>query len=147
MTEEEKNTNQKAEDQDEKDEENPDLEVVMPEANRVTMEPEQFKEQSDYLKVFANFYIAQFDQDDLEIINLYDKNHNMVDINKYLLNNIHFPRKTLIKHVLEYHDYNFKAILDEITKEEDIDPENMKTYDDWNNWYEDRRGRIPGSLS
>ncbi|MBU3828834.1 MAG: hypothetical protein H9806_06890 [Candidatus Lactobacillus pullistercoris] len=147
MTEEEKNTNQKAEDQDEKDEENPDLEVVMPEANRVTMEPEQFKEQPDYLKVFANFYIAQFDQDDLEIINLYDKNHNMVDINKYLLNNIHFPRKTLIKHVLEYHDYNFKAILDEITKEEDIDPENMKTYDDWNNWYEDRRGRIPGSLS
>ena len=145
MTEEEKNTNQKAEDQDEKDEENPDLEVVMPEANRVTMEPEQFKEQPDYLKVFANFYIAQFDQDDLEIINLYDKNHNMVDINKYLLNNIHFPRKTLIKHVLEYHDYNFKAILDEITKEEDIDPENMKTYDDWNNWYEDRRGRIPGS--
>ena len=147
MTEEEKNTNQKAEDQDEKDEENPDLEVVMPEANRVTMEPEQFKEQPDYLKVFANFYIAQFDQDDLEIINLYDKNHNMVDINKYLLNNIHFPRKTVIKHVLEYHDYNFKAILDEITKEEDIDPENMKTYDDWNNWYEDRRGRIPGSLS
>lgn len=147
MTEEEKNTNQKAEDQDEKDEENPDLEVVMPEANRVTMEPEQFKEQPDYLKVFANFYIAQFDQDDLEIINLYDKNHNMVDINKYLLNNIHFPRKTLIKHVLEYHDYNFKAILDGITKEEDIDPENMKTYDDWNNWYEDRRGRIPGSLS
>ena len=147
MTEEEKNTNQKAEDQDEKDEENPDLEVVMPEASRVTMEPEQFKEQPDYLKVFANFYIAQFDQDDLEIINLYDKNHNMVDINKYLLNNIHFPRKTLIKHVLEYHDYNFKAILDEITKEEDIDPENMKTYDDWNNWYEDRRGRIPGSLS
>ena len=147
MTEEEKNTNQKAEDQDEKDEENPDLEVVMPEANRVTMEPEQFKEQPDYLKVFANFYIAQFDQDDLEIINLYDTNHNMVDINKYLLNNIHFPRKTLIKHVLEYHDYNFKAILDEITKEEDIDPENMKTYDDWNNWYEDRRGRIPGSLS
>lgn len=147
MTEEEKNTNQKAKDQDEKDEENPDLEVVMPEANRVTMEPEQFKEQPDYLKVFANFYIAQFDQDDLEIINLYDKNHNMVDINKYLLNNIHFPRKTLIKHVLEYHDYNFKAILDEITKEEDIDPENMKTYDDWNNWYEDRRGRIPGSLS
>ena len=147
MTEEEKNTNQKAEDQDEKDEENPDLEVVMPEANRVTMEPEQFKEQPDYLKVFANFYIAQFDQDDLEIINLYDKNHNMVDINKYVLNNILFPRKTLIKHVLEYHDYNFKAILDEITKEEDIDPENMKTYDDWNNWYEDRRGRIPGSLS
>ena len=147
MTEEEKNTNQKAEDQDEKDEENPDLEVVMPEANRVTMEPEQFKEQPDYLKVFANFYIAQFDQDDLEIMNLYDKNHNMVDINRYLLNNIHFPRKTLIKHVLEYHDYNFKAILDEITKEEDIDPENMKTYDDWNNWYEDRRGRIPGSLS
>lgn len=147
MTEEEKNTNQKAEDQEETDEENPDLEVVMPEPNRVTMDPEEFKDQPDYLKIFANFYIAQFDQDDLEIINLYDKNHNMVDINKYLLNNIKFPRKSLIKHVLQYHDYNFKALLDEISKEEDIDPKEMKTYEDWDAWYEKRRSKIPGSLS
>ncbi|ARD06269.1 hypothetical protein B1745_00810 [Lactobacillus amylolyticus] len=146
MTEEEKNTNQKAEEEKDEDE-NPDFKVVMPKANRVTMEPEEFKEQPDYLKVFANFYIAQFGLDDLEIINLYDKNHNMVDINKYLLNNIHFPRKTLIKHVLQYHDYNFKALLDEISKDEDIDPEQMKTYEDWNTWYEKRRTKIPGSLS
>lgn len=146
MTEEEKNTNQKAEEEKDEDE-NPDFKVVMPKANRVTMEPEKFKEQPDYLKVFANFYIAQFGLDDLEIINLYDKNHNMVDINKYLLNNIHFPRKTLIKHVLQYHDYNFKALLDEISKDEDIDPEQMKTYEDWNTWYEKRRAKIPGSLS
>lgn len=146
MTEEEKNTNQKAE-EEEKEEENPELKVVMPEANRVTMEPEEFKEQPDYLKIFANFYIAQFDLDDLEIINLYDKSHNMIDINKYLLNNIHFPRKTLIKHVLQYHDYNFKALLDEISKDEDIDPKEMKTYEDWSTWYEKRRGKIAGSLS
>lgn len=146
MTEEEKNTNQKAEEEKDEDE-NPEFKVVMPKANRVTMEPEEFKEQPDYLKVFANFYIAQFGLDDLEIINLYDKNHNMVDINKYLLNNIHFPRKTLIKHVLQYHDYNFKALLDEISKDEDIDPEQMKTYEDWNTWYEKRRTKIPGSLS
>ena len=146
MTEEEKNTNQKAEEEKDEDE-NPDFKVVMPKANRVTMEPEEFKEQPDYLKVFANFYIAQFGLDDLEIINLYDKNHNMVDINKYLLNNIHFPRKTLIKHVLQYHDYNFKALLDEISKDEDIDPEQMKTYEDRNTWYEKRRAKIPGSLS
>ena len=95
MTEEEKNTNQKVE-EEEKDEEKSEFTVEMPEANRVVMEPEVFKEQPDYLKVFANFYIAQFDQDDLEIINLYDNSHNMVDINKYLLNNIHFPRKTLL---------------------------------------------------
>ena len=147
MTEEEKNTNQKAEEEEKEEDENPDLKVVMPEANRVTMEPEEFKEQPDYLKVFANFYIAQFDLDDLEIINLYDKNHNMVDINKYLLNNIKFPRKTLIKHVLQYHDYNFQALLDEISKEEDIDPKEMKTYEDWDAWYEKRRSKIPGSLS
>ena len=146
MTEEEKNTNQKAEEEKDEDE-NPDLKVVMPKADRVTMEPEEFKEQPDYLKVFANFYIAQFGIDDLEIIHLYDKNHNMVDINKYLLNNIHFPRKTLIKHVLQYHDYNFKALLDEISKDEDIDPKQMKTYEDWNTWYEKRRAKIPGSLS
>lgn len=147
MTEEEKNTNQKAEDQEKDEDENPDLEVVMPEPNRVTMDQEEFKEQPDYLKVFANFYIAEFGQDDLEIINLYDKKHNMVDINKYLLNNIKFPRKKLIKHVLQYHDYNFQALLDEISKEEDIDPKNMKTYEDWETWYEKRRSKIPGSLS
>ena len=147
MTEEEKNTNQKAEEEEKEEEENPELKVVMPEANRVTMEPEEFKEQPDYLKIFANFYIAQFDLDDLEIINLYDKSHNMIDINKYLLNNIHFPRKTLIKHVLQYHDYNFKALLDEISKDEDIDPKEMKTYEDWSTWYEKRRSKIAGSLS
>lgn len=147
MTEEEKNTNQQAEDQEEKDQKEEEFKVVMPEANRVTMEQEDFKEQPDYLKIFANFYIAQFDQDDLEIINLYDKNHNMVDINKYLLNNIHFPRKTLIKHALQYHDYNFEALLDEIAKDEDIDPKEMKTYEDWDAWYEKRRSKIPGSLS
>lgn len=145
MTEEEKNTNQKAE--EENKDENPDLKVVMPEANRTTMAPEEYKEQPDYLKVFANFYIAQFNLDDLEIINLYDTNHNMVDINDYLLNNIHFSRKNLVKHVLQYHDYNFEAILDEIAKKEDIDPKEMKTYDDWSNWYEKRRAEIPHSLS
>ncbi|RVU69853.1 MULTISPECIES: hypothetical protein [Lactobacillus] len=147
MTEEEKNTNQKAEDQAKDEDENSDLEVVMPEANRVTMPAEEYKDQPDYLKTFANFYIAKFGEDDLEIINLYDENHNMVDINKYLLNNIHFPRKVLIKHVLQYHDYNFKNLLNEISKDEDIDPENMKTYEDWDAWYEKRRGKIAGSLS
>lgn len=148
MTEEEKNTNQQAEEQEEKEEDKKEeFKIVMPEANRVTMDQEEFKEQPDYLKIFANFYIAQFDQDDLEIINLYDKNHNMVDINKYLLNSIHFPRKTLIKHVLQYHDYNFEALLDEIAKDEDIDPKEMKTYEDWDAWYEKRRSKIPGSLS
>ena len=147
MTEEEKNTNQKAEDQDEKDEENPDLEVVMPEANRVTMEPEQFKEQPDYLKVFANFYIAQFDQDDLEIINLYDKNHNMVDINSYLLNNIHFPRKKLVDHVLQYHDYNFKNLLKVMAEKTGVKPEEMLTYEAWEKWDEDQRRQISSSLS
>lgn len=146
LTEEEKNTNQKVE-EEEKDEEKSEFTVEMPEANRVVMEPEVFKEQPDYLKVFANFYIAQFDQDDLEIINLYDNSHNMVDINKYLLNNIHFPRKTLVAHALQYHDYNFKAILDEIAKDEDIDPTTMNTYEDWDSWYERRRNKIQNSLS
>lgn len=146
MTEEEKNTNQKAEDTEDKDED-PRFEVKMPEPNRVTMQQEEFKEQPDYLKVFANFYIAQFNLDDLEIINLYDKNHNMVDINDYLLNNIHFSRKNLIKHVLQYHDYNFQNLLDEIAKEEKIDPKEMKTYEDWDKWQEERRSKIPSSLS
>lgn len=140
MTEEEKNTNTN-------EEENDELKVVMPEPNRVVMTPEVFKEQPDYLKVFANFYIAQFDQRDLEIMNLYDIDHNVVDINHYLMVNIHFPRKTLIKNVLQYHDYNFMNILEEIKKDEDIDPESMTTYESWADWYEARRKKIPGSLS
>lgn len=146
MTEEEKNTNQKAEEKDE-DEDKPDLTVKMPKANRVTMDPEVYPEEPDYLKVFANFYIAEFNQADLEIMNLYDKNHNIVDINDFLWNNIHFPRKILIKHVLKDHAKNFQNLLDEIQKEEDVDPKNMKTFDDWSKWYEKRRAEIPHSLS
>ncbi len=146
MTEEEKNTNQKTEDKDDKDDD-PEFKVVVPKPNRVTMEPEQFKEQPDYLKNFANFYIAEFNEKDLEIINLYDTDHNMVDINDYLLNNIHFTRKNLVKHVLQYHDYNFQNILDEMVKKEGIDPKQFKTYEDWSNWYEKRRSEIPHTLS
>ena len=145
LTEEEKNAQAQA--YKETEEENDDLKVVMPEANKTTMPKEEFKEQPDYLKVFANFYIAQFDEDDLEIINLYDENHNMVDINSYLLNNIHFPRKKLVEHVLQYHDYNFKNLLDVMVEKTGIKPEDMLTYEAWDKWYEEQRAKISSSLS
>ncbi|NRO05424.1 hypothetical protein [Lactobacillus helveticus] len=144
MTEEEKNAQAQA---DKETEENDDLKVVMPEANKTTMPKEEFKEQPDYLKFFANFYIAQFDEDDLEIINLYDEKHNMVDINSYLLNNIHFPRKKLIDHVLQYHDYNFKNLLDVMIEKTGVKPEDMLTYEAWDKWYEEQRAKISSSLS
>lgn len=144
LTEEEKNAQAQA---DKETEENDDLKVVMPEANKTTMPKEEFKEQPDYLKVFANFYIAQFDEDDLEIINLYDEKHNMVDINSYLLNNIHFPRKKLLDHVLQYHDYNFKNLLDVMIEKTGVKPEDMLTYEAWDKWYEEQRAKISSSLS
>ena len=144
MTEEEKNAQAQA---DKENEENDDLKVVMPEANKTTMPQEEFKEQPDYLKVFANFYIAEFDEDDLEIINLYDENHNMVDINRYVLNNIHFPRKKLVDHVLQYHDYNFKDLLKAMEEKTGVKPEEMLTYEAWEKWDEDQRTKIPSSLS
>lgn len=144
LTEEEKNAQAQA---DKETEENDDLKVVMPEANKTTMPKEEFKEQPDYLKVFANFYIAQFDEDDLEIINLYDEKHNMVDINSYLLNNIHFPRKKLIDHVLQYHDYNFKNLLDVMIEKTGVKPEDMLTYEAWDKWCEEQRAKISSSLS
>lgn len=144
LTEEEKNAQAQA---DKETEENDDLKVVMPEANKTTMPKEEFKEQPDYLKVFANFYIAQFDEDDLEIINFYDEKHNMVDINSYLLNNIHFPRKKLIDHVLQYHDYNFKNLLDVMIEKTGVKPEDMLTYEAWDKWYEEQRAKISSSLS
>ncbi|AUI73554.1 MAG: hypothetical protein DQL95_01025 [Lactobacillus helveticus] len=144
MTEEEKNAQAQA---DKETEENDDLKVVMPEANKTTMPKEEFKEQPDYLKVFANFYIAQFDEDDLEIINLYDEKHNMVDINSYLLNNIHFPRKKLLDHVLQYHDYNFKNLLDVMIEKTGVKPEDMLTYEAWDKWYKEQRAKISSSLS
>lgn len=144
LTEEEKNAQAQA---DKETEENDDLKVVMPEANKTTMPKEEFKEQPDYLKVFANFYIAQFDEDDLEIINLYDEKHNIVDINSYLSNNIHFPRKKLIDHVLQYHDYNFKNLLDVMIEKTGVKPEDMLTYEAWDKWYEEQRAKISSSLS
>lgn len=145
MTEEKKKATQKAASKDKDDK--PDLRVDVPKANRTVMAPEKFKEQPDYLKVFANFYIAEFNQSDLEIINLYDKHHNMVDINKYLWNNIHFTRKNLVKHVLQYHDYNFIDLLKEMEKEEKIDPKKMLTFEAWSKWYEKRRSEIPQTMS
>ena len=148
LTEKENNSKEKdnEKEQEKKDKEE-ELKVVMPDAEWTTMPEEEFTEQPDYLKVFADFYIAQFNQRDLEIMNLYDTNSNMVDINHYLLNNIKFTRKELVKHVLQYHAQNFQSIIDEIAAKDGVDAEKMTSYRDWNNWYEERRNKISTSLS
>ena len=95
MTEDKKNT--------EETQEKEEFEVVMPEANRVEMPATEFKEQPDYLKTFANFYISKFDESDLEIMDVYDGNHDVIEINTYLTNNMAFSRQNLVKHVLNIH--------------------------------------------
>ena len=42
---------------------------------------------------------------------------------------------------------NFQNIVDEIVKQDSIKPEEMTSYSDWDNWYEDRRNNISTSLS
>lgn len=133
--------------ENENEEENQELKVVMPEANWTTMPAEEFAEQPGYLKVFTDFYIAKFNQRDLEIMNMYDVNSNMVDINHYLLNNIHFGRKELVRHTLQYHANNLQGIVDEIADKDGVEAENMTSYRDWDNWYEKRRDNISSSLS
>ncbi|WEV36860.1 hypothetical protein [Lactobacillus sp. ESL0677] len=140
MTEQENNTK-------DTEQENDELKVVMPDADWSTMTQEEFAEQPDYLQVFTDFYISQFNQRDLEIMDRYDTNANMVDINHYLLDNIKFSRKELIRHVLQYHAANFQSLIDEIAKKDEVDPSKMTTYIDWDNWYEDRRSKIENSLS
>lgn len=133
--------------QEGQEEENEDLEVIMPEANKTDMTKHEFKEEPDYLVNFANFYIAKFDESDLEILNTFDKHHDMVDINLYLTNNINFSRKKLITHVLDVHAANFQRLLDEIKAKTGLDASSLKTYEDWEQWYTDQRGQIQESLS
>lgn len=142
----EKENNIKEQD-NEKEQENEELEVVMPEANWTTMPEEEFAEQPDYLQVFADFYIAKFNQRDLEIMNTYDVGSNMVDINHYVIDNINFERRDLVKHALQYHADNFQSIIDEIAKQDGVASAKMTSYRDWNDWYEDRRNNIATSLS
>lgn len=143
MTEEEKN----AQVDNQQDQTTDEFEVVMPEATRSEMTATGFKDQPDYLENFANFYISKFNQNDLEIMNLFDKNHNIVDIDDYLINNQSFSRKELVKHVLNIHDYNFENLLKEINSETGLDAEKLASYEDWDTWYESRRKLIPGTLS
>jgi hypothetical protein len=131
----------------ENEQENDEIKVVMPEATWTTMPQEQFKEQPEYLQVFTNFYIAKFNQRDLEVMSTYDVNSNMVDINHYLVDNIHFTRKELVRHALQYHDNNFHQLVDEIVRQDHIDKESMTSYEDWDNWYEERRNNFSTSLS
>lgn len=123
------------------------LKIVMPEPERVTMPAREVEEQPAYLVNFANFYVSSFERDDLEIISEFDSDHNMVNINHYLLLNQPFSRKNLVKHVLIDHAHNFQAILDKMTAETGVDPEAMTTYEDWSNWYEGVRAKIESSLS
>ena len=119
----------------------------MPEPERVTMPAREVADQPAYLVNFANFYVSSFERDDLEIISEFDEDHNMVNINHYLLLNQPFSRKNLVKHVLIDHAHNFQAILDKMTAETGVDPEAMTTYEDWSKWYEAERAKIESSLS
>lgn len=142
MTEEsKKNTEEENLEEDEK------FKVVIPEANRVEMPKAEFPEQPDYLKVFADFYISRFEAADLEIMESYDGNHNMIEINTYITNNDSFSRSNLIKHVLNIHAKRFEEILANIKDKTGADPESMKTYADWDQWYLDRRNEIQQSMS
>lgn len=123
------------------------FEVVVPEANRVFMDEHEFAEQPDYLVQFANFYVAKFGSDDLELIDFVDDRTNTVDINTYLLSNISFSRKELVKHVLEVHAAAFENLLAELKASYGIDPESLHSYEDWNTWYEDQRGKVNSALS
>lgn len=128
-------------------EEKEEFEVVIPEPNRVEMPATEFADQPDYLKVFANFYISKFEQADLEIMDTFDGSHDVVEINTYITNNEAFSRKNLIKHVLNIHAQRFEDILANIKKDTGVDPESMKTYEDWDKWYTDRRNDIPQTMS
>ena len=139
MTEDKKNTKETQEKEE--------FEVVMPEANRVEMPATEFKEQPDYLKTFANFYISKFDESDLEIMDVYDGNHDVIEINTYLTNNMAFSRQNLVKHVLNIHANRFLDMLNNIQKHTGVDPQNMKTYEDWVKWYTDRRNENKQTLS
>ena len=38
-------------------------------------------------------------------------------------------------------------MLNNIQKQTGVDPQNMKTYEDWDKWYTDRRNEIKQTLS
>lgn len=136
-----KNTEETKDNQEEK------FQVVIPEPNRVEMPKAEFAVQPDYLKVFANFYIAKFEAADLEIMDTYDGDHDVVEINTYITNNESFSRKNLVKHILNIHADRFKEILNNIKEETGTDPESMKTYEDWDKWYVAERNKIQQTLS
>ncbi|MBA1392326.1 hypothetical protein EQ500_00170 [Lactobacillus sp. XV13L] len=140
-------TEQEKKKEQEKKEREELLKVVVPEAEWVTMPQEDFTAQPEYLQLFTDFYIAKFNQRDLEIMNTYDTSSNMVDINHYLLDNIHFSRQELVNHALQYHAHNFQSIVAEITAQDEIDAAKMTSYQDWDHWYEQQRNEISNSLS
>ena len=129
------------------EEEDEQFKVVMPEAERTEMPAVQFAEQPDYLKVFANFYVSKFEETDLEIMDTFDGNHDVIEINTYLINNEPFGRRNLVKHVLNVHADRFKNILNNIKEKTGADPESMKTYEDWSAWYTEQRNNIPQTMS
>ena len=65
----------------------------------------------------------------------------------YLTNNMAFSRQNLVKHVLNIHAERFMDMLNNIQKQTGVDPQNMKTYEDWDKWYTDRRNEIKQTLS
>lgn len=127
--------------------ENDEMAVVVPKSDLIEMPKAAAQTFDAHLSSFASFYIKKFKTDNLEVMESFDAHKSMMELNKYILNNISLPRRDLAQKTLETHPTNFETLVADIAEKSDVNVNNFTSFTQWAEWYETIRAEGKTALS
>lgn len=133
--------NQLTEDQ----EESTEFDVVVPKEEMTFMDEQPDGTFDAHTLSFMSFYIKQFKTDNLEVMNDFDINGVMMELNKFILNNVNYARKALALRTLNIHSAIVESLMQNIEAKSDVEVKDFTSYDQWENWY--RKVRAEGKTA
>lgn len=123
------------------------FDVVVPKPELVEMPTSNIPTFDAHISSFASFYIKKFKTDNLEVMESFDAHNGMMELNKYILNNISLPRKDLAQKTIATHQAKFETLLADIAEQSDVNVNNLTSYPQWEEWYESIRKEGKRALS
>lgn len=123
------------------------FEVVVPKEDMIIMDERATPDFSAHELSFVSFYIKQFKTDNLEVMDDFDVDGSMMELNKYILNNINFTRKRLAVHTLIRHQALIDDLMDNIEKTSKVKAKGFTSYEQWQDWYDAVRATGRSAMS
>lgn len=95
-----------------------------------------------FVTEFLKFYINHYNDDDLEIISTLDTHHYMPEFNPLISFDRNFRLKDIVPVLIKKHNQIINLLVNDIVKNGKINPDEMQSAQDWENWYRGQKAEI-----